>query len=42
MEGKFQLDFYCATNRRRRSQVEDALDYLLHQIGGIADAAPAR
>jgi hypothetical protein len=30
---KFQFDFHVTTPRR--SHVEDALGYLLHQIGGI-------
>jgi hypothetical protein len=34
MEGKFQLDFYCTTPESQR-HVEDALGYLLHQIGGF-------
>jgi hypothetical protein len=34
MEGKFQLDFYCATPESQH-HVEDALGYLLHQIGGF-------
>ena len=34
MEGKFQLDFYCTTPEAQH-HVEDALGYLLHQIGGI-------
>jgi hypothetical protein len=34
MEGKFQLDFYCTTAESQH-HVEDALGYLLHQIGGI-------
>jgi hypothetical protein len=34
MEGKFQLDFYCTTPEAQR-HVEDALGYLLHQIGGF-------
>ena len=34
MEGKFQLDFYCTTPESQH-HVEDALGYLLHQIGGI-------
>jgi hypothetical protein len=41
MEGKFQLDFYC-TDETSQRHVEDALGYLLYQIGGIADAAPTR
>jgi hypothetical protein len=35
MEGKFQLDFLCTTPQTQRPVVE-ALDYLLHQVGGIA------
>src|ERR1700752_859428 len=34
MEGKYQLDFLCTT-RETQKPVEEALDYLLHQIGGI-------
>ena len=34
MEGKFQIDFYCGTPETQRP-VEDALDYLRHQVGGI-------
>ena len=34
MEGKFQIDFLCATLETQKP-VEDALDYLLHQVGGI-------
>src|SRR5256885_1949520 len=34
MEGKFQLDFYCTTPESQK-HVEDALGYLLHQIGGF-------
>jgi len=34
MEGKFQLDFYVSTPEAEH-HVEDALGYLLHQIGGI-------
>ena len=34
MEGKFQIDFLCATEETQKP-VEDALDYLLHQVGGI-------
>ena len=34
MEGKFQLDFHCATPESQH-HVEDALGYLLHQIGGF-------
>ena len=34
MEGKFQIDFLCATAETQKP-VEDALDYLLHQVGGI-------
>ncbi len=34
MEGKFQIDMYCADAEAQR-HVEDALGYLLHQIGGI-------
>jgi hypothetical protein len=34
MEGKFQLDFYCASAEVQR-HVQDALGYLLHQIGGF-------
>jgi hypothetical protein len=39
MEGKFQLDFYC-TDEASQRHVEDALGYLLYQIGGIAESAP--
>jgi len=34
MEGKFQIDFLCGEAETQR-HVEEALDYLLHQIGGI-------
>jgi len=34
MEGKFQIDMYCTTPEIQRP-VEEALDYLMHQIGGI-------
>jgi len=34
MEGKFQIDFLCTTAETQKP-VEDALDYLLHQVGGI-------
>lgn len=34
MEGKFQIDMYCATPDTQKP-VEDALDYLQHQVGGI-------
>ena len=34
MEGKFQIDFLCATPETQKP-VEEALDYLLHQIAGI-------
>ena len=34
MEGKFQIDFYCGTPETQQP-VEDALDYLRHQVGGI-------
>ena len=34
MEGKFQIDFLCATTETQKP-VEDALNYLLHQVGGI-------
>ena len=34
MEGKFQIDMYCADAETQRP-VEEALGYLLHQIGGI-------
>ena len=34
MEGKFQIDFLCATPETQQP-VEEALGYLLHQIGGI-------
>jgi hypothetical protein len=34
MEGKFQIDFLCATPETQQPVVE-ALDYLLHQVGGI-------
>ncbi len=34
MEGKFQIDFLCATAETQKA-VEDTLDYLLHQVGGI-------
>ena len=34
MEGKYQLDFCCTTPEAQR-HVEDALGYLLHQIGGF-------
>jgi hypothetical protein len=34
MEGKFQIDMYCADAETQRP-VEEALDYLMHQIGGI-------
>jgi hypothetical protein len=34
MEGKFQIDMYCADAETQRP-VEEALAYLLHQIGGI-------
>jgi hypothetical protein len=34
MEGKFQIDFLCGTVETQKP-VEDALSYLLHQVGGI-------
>jgi frataxin-like iron-binding protein CyaY len=34
IEGKFQIDFLCATPETQKP-VEEALDYLLHQIAGI-------
>ena len=34
MEGKFQIDFLCATPETQQP-VEEALGYLLHQIGGM-------
>ena len=34
MEGKFQIDMYCTTPETQK-HVEDALDYLLHVVGGI-------
>jgi vacuolar-type H+-ATPase subunit B/Vma2 len=34
MEGKFQIDFLCTTAETQKP-VEDTLDYLLHQVGGI-------
>jgi hypothetical protein len=34
MEGKYQLDF-CCTTPEAQHHVEDALGYLLHQIGGF-------
>jgi hypothetical protein len=34
MEGKYQLDFYCTTPEAQH-HVEEALGYLLHQIGGF-------
>jgi hypothetical protein len=34
MEGNFQIDFLCAT-RETQQPVEEALGYLLHQIGGL-------
>ena len=34
MEGKFQIDFLCATSETQQP-VEEALGYLLHQVGGI-------
>jgi hypothetical protein len=34
MEGKFQIDMYCATPDTQKP-VEEALDYLQHQVGGI-------
>ena len=34
MEGKFQIDMYCTTPETQRP-VEEALDYLLHQVAGI-------
>ena len=34
MEGKFQIDFLCGTAATQKP-VEDALGYLLHQVGGI-------
>jgi hypothetical protein len=34
MEGKFQIDMYCTTPETQKP-VEEALDYLLHQVGGI-------
>jgi hypothetical protein len=34
MEGKFQIDFLCGTPETQKP-VEDALGYLLHQVGGI-------
>jgi hypothetical protein len=41
MEGKFQLDFYCTTPESQH-HVEEALGYLLQQIGGIRpDPSPA-
>jgi hypothetical protein len=37
MEGKFQIDFLCATPETQQP-VEEALGYLLHQVGGIPRA----
>jgi hypothetical protein len=34
MEGKFQIDMYCAASEAQRP-VEEALDYLMHQVGRI-------
>jgi hypothetical protein len=34
MEGKFQIDMYCGTPETQKP-VADAVDYLLHQVGGI-------
>jgi hypothetical protein len=34
MEGKFQIDMYCDTPETQKP-VEDALDYLRHQVGGV-------
>ena len=34
MEGKFQIDFLCTTPETQQP-VEEALGYLLHQVGGI-------
>ena len=34
MEGKFQIDLYCTTPETQKP-VEEALDYLMHQVGGI-------
>jgi hypothetical protein len=34
MEGKFQIDRYCAEPQEQRP-VEEALDYLMHQVGRI-------
>jgi len=34
MEGKFQIDFLYSTTETQKP-VEDALNYLLHQVGGI-------
>lgn len=34
MEGKFQIDFLCTTPQTQKP-VEDALGYLMHQVGGI-------
>jgi hypothetical protein len=34
MEGKFQIDFLCTTPQTQQP-VEEALGYLLHQVGGI-------
>lgn len=34
MEGKYQLDFYCTTPEAQH-HVEEALGYLLHQLGGF-------
>jgi hypothetical protein len=34
MEGKFQIDFLCGTPETQKP-VEEALGYLLHQVGGI-------
>src|SRR5260370_10205455 len=41
MEGKFQLDFYCTTPESQH-HVEDALGYLLHQIGRFRPSPPPR
>ena len=37
MEGKFQIDFLCTTPQTQKP-VEDALGYLMHQVGGIRPA----
>ena len=42
MEGKFQLDFYCARRNLAAAMSRTRSATCCYQIGGIADAAPAR